>query len=691
MFDKRSSIWMLISTALCSVYAADNDYNVLNTDGSYDFRYDNPDSYHESHANRNNVVQGAFGARNPATGGIDRTEYTAGPRGFRPKGKNVVRKYDPSQRPVGPIGNKDDPYFDPYEDPSYNFQFNTRGYNRKEGANRFGDVKGSYSYLDDVGDKHEVEYIAGKNTGFHVKTPYPDSYPNSYRTLYFRDPRKPYMRGRSFIQRGIDGSYRFAVLGPDHRRTEISDSIGNVRGSYTYKDEKGVTHSVHYIAGPNIGYRVLKNVKGPHLPTIFPFNSQEIVPSDFYDAKESESDVFAQAASTYVTPKPNKDQDRFDSDSDDSNQIDKGTIGPILDSSTARPTEPPQSAFGRPTRPPSQSAFGRPTRPPSQSAFGGQTQPPQDIFGGPTRPPQNVFEESGNGGEDEEQLFMDLFKPASGRPSTIKPSTYRPPARPRPSQASVTTVKPQDLVGKPGISSGGDSEVGKPGFGGTSDNNIFGTRPQGGKPDYGTTGSDVFGARPPTAPGVFGMIPPSASDEDFFDVGASSSGGEAGIFGPTPSPLYGSRPPFDGESFARPRPPRPTRPTKPLLQFDLTAPEGGDRYHTIITNYGDTVFTAPPGVPVRAHVQSIGLVPLFPRSPSPSEQYNADIDGSTEEKDTEAAANSNFKVSSTSSTVTTTILAAPSIAPSSTLPSVETTTSVDVTTTQLPETTTIIS
>lgn len=66
-------------------------------------------------------------------GRIDRTEYTAGPRGFRPKGNNVVRKYDLSQRRVGPIGNKDDPYFDPYEDPSYNFQFNTRVYNRKEG------------------------------------------------------------------------------------------------------------------------------------------------------------------------------------------------------------------------------------------------------------------------------------------------------------------------------------------------------------------------------------------------------------------------------------------------------------------------------------------------------------------------------------------------------------------------------
>lgn len=44
------------------------DYNVLRKDGSYEFGYDAHDSFHHSQANRNNVVQGQFGGRNPGTG-----------------------------------------------------------------------------------------------------------------------------------------------------------------------------------------------------------------------------------------------------------------------------------------------------------------------------------------------------------------------------------------------------------------------------------------------------------------------------------------------------------------------------------------------------------------------------------------------------------------------------------------------
>lgn len=41
---------------------------LIRKDGSYDFSYANPDSFHESQANRNNVVRGKFGGRNPKTG-----------------------------------------------------------------------------------------------------------------------------------------------------------------------------------------------------------------------------------------------------------------------------------------------------------------------------------------------------------------------------------------------------------------------------------------------------------------------------------------------------------------------------------------------------------------------------------------------------------------------------------------------
>ena len=60
---------LLLSCIIHEVWTADDDtYNIINDDGSYNFGYNNPDSYHHSQANRNNVVRGEFGGRNPGTG-----------------------------------------------------------------------------------------------------------------------------------------------------------------------------------------------------------------------------------------------------------------------------------------------------------------------------------------------------------------------------------------------------------------------------------------------------------------------------------------------------------------------------------------------------------------------------------------------------------------------------------------------
>lgn len=69
-----------------------------------------------------------------------------------------------------------------------------------------------FTYLDDIGERHNVEFVAGKNTGFHVKTPFPDSNPRAYGPLYFRGRGRPIPRGRTSIQRGLDGSYKYAVF-----------------------------------------------------------------------------------------------------------------------------------------------------------------------------------------------------------------------------------------------------------------------------------------------------------------------------------------------------------------------------------------------------------------------------------------------------------------------------------------------
>lgn len=62
---------------------------------------------------------------------------------FRARGPSIHRKMDLSQVPRGPIGSKDDPLADPYDDPSYGFGFRTSEYQRREDADSSGRVRGN--------------------------------------------------------------------------------------------------------------------------------------------------------------------------------------------------------------------------------------------------------------------------------------------------------------------------------------------------------------------------------------------------------------------------------------------------------------------------------------------------------------------------------------------------------------------
>jgi hypothetical protein len=242
--------------------------------------------YHRAVATPDNTVRGQYGYRDPKTGGDLQTTYTAGKRGFRVRGPHIARRMDLSQTkipynpPVPPDSPQYNPsystYFDPNEDPSYSFDFQTRDYSRSESSNSRGDVSGRYTFVDDVGVRHNVEYEAGSRVGFHVKTPYPDSTPLSPSVFFAGPPanRKgsKQLRGHTSIQRGKDGSYRFISAGPDQRRTEVSDATGHVKGSYTYIDDKGVQRTTQYIAGPNIGYKVISSKTGDRYP-VYPYPS----------------------------------------------------------------------------------------------------------------------------------------------------------------------------------------------------------------------------------------------------------------------------------------------------------------------------------------------------------------------------------------------------------------------------------
>jgi hypothetical protein len=197
--------------------------------------------------------------------------------------------YNPPFPPDSPQYNPSySTYFDPNEDPSYSFSFRTRDYSRSEDSNSKGEVNGRYTFVDDVGERHNVEYEAGSKVGFHVKTPFPDSTPLSP-SVFFAGPlanRKgsKQLRGHTSIQRGNDGSYRFISAGPDQRRTEVSDATGHVKGSYTYIDDKGVQRTTQYIAGPNIGYKVISSKTGdrypvypyPFIPSSTPFKDEDL-------------------------------------------------------------------------------------------------------------------------------------------------------------------------------------------------------------------------------------------------------------------------------------------------------------------------------------------------------------------------------------------------------------------------------
>ncbi|XP_044728573.1 translation initiation factor IF-2-like [Chrysoperla carnea] len=586
----------------------DDTYNVLQRDGSYEFGYANRDrgaSYHFADANARNVVRGKFGSRNPGTGRIDETIYTAGPRGYRPRGPNVHRKYDLNQNGPRPIGNRDDPFFDPSEDPSYSFGFRTRTYNRDENANRNGDVTGRYSYLDDIGERHNVEYVAGKNTGFHVKTAYPDSNPRSYGALYYSGPgKKP--RGHTSIQKNLDGSYRFVSAGPDQRRTETSDSIGNVRGSYTYIDDKGKQHSVHYIAGPNIGYRVLKNPK--NYPTLFPFSQRPIPTLDPFDAgllPTSIPDDFIfdeenlnTAASGHVKPRPN------------------------YGSGNKRPTPPGGGFLGAANKP-------------------GQSKPfdedgdldDDDLFGAPPS------KGGSSGGSASGGSGGNTGSSGSGGSSNIGGG----------GSGSVGSSENSGSSGSPSEGpSGGDGLFDGDNNDFDDSDNVFGDKRPGSTAGYPTGNKPPGGGYPSVKPS-----PAFPSDDDNFDDGfpsGPSGGSRPGGVSPTrPTGGFPTRPgggsganrPPGGSSSEVDRYPSGGGNKGPnyglgddnddgtdtglnLFPADDDSNWSGKERGTILRNLGAKNVNLPPGVAVRAHVQSIDILPYGSRLPSPSDQLDND-------------------------------------------------------------------
>lgn len=334
-----------------------------------------------------------------------------------------------------------DTYFDPNEDPSYKFNLKTPTYTRGETSDSKGTVNGAFSFVDDVGKRHDVQYEAGSKTGFHVKTPFPDSDP--FGGLFYQGPNKPGSppRGHVAIVRSNDGSYKFTSSGPDQQRTEISDSANRVRGSYTYIDDKGVQRTVQYIAGPNIGYKVIRKGAGPVYSSVYPYTSPEFINPTLNDnvlpnintlpsstvSPSFGSDLFEPPANNFDLglPKPdNTGSSLFGSSNDFLSPNDKPNLNPFSTSTFAPDlqTEKPNYSYGSQTP---QKPYYQSYKPPKpdndfygsggnsyQSSYGSQHSKPLDDLFSDNKP--SSFDNSPNDG---------FNRPFSG-------SGYGPPRKP---------------------------------------------------------------------------------------------------------------------------------------------------------------------------------------------------------------------------------------------------------------------
>lgn len=110
--------------------------------------------------------------------------------------------------------------------------------------------------------RHSVRYAAGAGTGFEVINSVPDNPIDvAYTSPLYKAPAET--RGKMTVQTGPEGAYKLLAAGPDHRRAESRSPDGLVRGTYSFLDDKGIQHTVEYIAGAGIGYKVVKNRVGP--------------------------------------------------------------------------------------------------------------------------------------------------------------------------------------------------------------------------------------------------------------------------------------------------------------------------------------------------------------------------------------------------------------------------------------------
>lgn len=274
-------------------YAASSEANsypptVSNSDGSYSFEYSTGDSGRQENSDSYGNIHGRYYYTNEA--GDHDLSYTAGLGiGFHPtsgslatpNGLSTKTDFEESQAipqvkhtyiPPTTTYSSETTIDDNNDDEantgnaSYNFSVDTDEYKREESADSDGNVKGYYSYKNKAGT-HDLSYAAGSETGFvptggslaqpnglkKKNEPTIYSYAKTSSEIYLPPIAAPLQTPNNLNLDSGDASYSFSIDTDEYDRKETSDALGNVMGSYSYKNKEG-SHDLSYTAGSKTGF-----------------------------------------------------------------------------------------------------------------------------------------------------------------------------------------------------------------------------------------------------------------------------------------------------------------------------------------------------------------------------------------------------------------------------------------------------
>ncbi|KAK3860402.1 hypothetical protein Pcinc_033544 [Petrolisthes cinctipes] len=261
--------------------------------GGFKYGHDTGDgAYEMARLNQQGQRQdGQYGYRDP-DGNLISVRYEAGEGGFRPVGDHIPQPHPDFHSAHAEARARPpfvDPFYDCTTDASYDFNYAEGGQARQEQSDSEGNIRGSYSYIDDEGRTRSYNYIAGRDTGFVLSgddlpqaplapgaTPAATSLatgatsvitassfrPSSSFTGFTSSQRRPSHRFTSSSAAGTRFTHQSERRPWDHSRSDSGDANLNVDGLVSFvSDDSGRRHLI-YEAGSGTGF----GASGDHLP-----------------------------------------------------------------------------------------------------------------------------------------------------------------------------------------------------------------------------------------------------------------------------------------------------------------------------------------------------------------------------------------------------------------------------------------